>query len=297
MDKLIQYEMGKTFSVQATELGPSRGRNKIEGSQMQNRRHQTRHRLWQVVSRLDRSILPLIAGLFLSVSAFAQTPTGPASSYPAGKQTMRLFSKQDKPLVDPQEKLIIDRMVAAGVLHPSSAEEFRRVHLFYSTLAGPPEPVFRVEDRKIPGPGSIPIRVYAPSGQAGLPLWVFPHGGDFVPGTLDAYEVPSRAVTNRCAYLVVPVGYRLALENPYPAAPEDAHTATKWVEEHAAEIDQNPKTPLSATPPGTFGLPPMPGSPQTPTSEANRAGGNIDLTTLATHFRVGRRFRSSSGGE
>jgi hypothetical protein len=65
----------------------------------------------------------------------------------------------------------------------------------------------------------------------------------------------------------------------------------KWVPEPEAEIDENPKTPLSATPPGTFGLPPMPGSLQTPTSEANRAGANIDLTTLAAHFRVGLWFR------
>jgi hypothetical protein len=34
-----------------------------------------------------------------------------------------------------------------------------------------------------------------------------------------------------------------------------------------------------ATPPGTFGLPPVPGVPQTPTVETLR-GGNIDLGAL-----------------
>jgi len=38
--------------------------------------------------------------------------------------------------------------------------------------------------------------------------------------------------------------------------------------------------PPSATPPGTYGLPPIPGTPQTPETEANRAG-NIDLLGLA----------------
>jgi VWFA-related protein len=48
------------------------------------------------------------------------------------------------------------------------------------------------------------------------------------------------------------------------------------------------KRPLSATPEGTFGQPPTPGSVQTPTTEAQRAG-NIDLMALAvwavTHIK------------
>jgi len=49
----------------------------------------------------------------------------------------------------------------------------------------------------------------------------------------------------------------------------------------SAQARQQKQTaPPSATPPGTFGLPPVPGTPQTPTSEANRTG-NIDLLNLA----------------
>ena len=38
--------------------------------------------------------------------------------------------------------------------------------------------------------------------------------------------------------------------------------------------------PIQATPPGTFGMPPVPGTAQTPTSEQQR-NGNIDLLALA----------------
>jgi VWFA-related protein len=50
----------------------------------------------------------------------------------------------------------------------------------------------------------------------------------------------------------------------------------------AAELrgPQQRSAPLSATPPGTFGLPPMPGTPQTPSTEEGRAG-NVDLMALA----------------
>ena len=43
---------------------------------------------------------------------------------------------------------------------------------------------------------------------------------------------------------------------------------------------QKSGAPPSATPPGVFGQPPIPGTPQTPTTEATR-GGNIDLMALA----------------
>lgn len=50
----------------------------------------------------------------------------------------------------------------------------------------------------------------------------------------------------------------------------------------AAQLRAKPeyKPPISATPPGTFGLPPIPGTPQTPSSEERRHG-NIDLLALA----------------
>ena len=55
-------------------------------------------------------------------------------------------------------------------------------------------------------------------------------------GSLDSEDTPLRSVTNRCGCIVVSVAYRLAPENPYPAAPDDAFAATKWVAEHAMEL-------------------------------------------------------------
>ena len=147
-----------------------------------------------------------------------------------------------KESTDPQVKAVLAQMAAAGLLEPKTLEQARKSFLFYSKFAGSPEPVFHVEDRMIPGPaGDIPIRVYAPRAGGGLPVLVFFHGGGFAYGSLDTHDVPLRAITNRCDCVVVSVAYRLAPENPYPAAPDDAYAATKWVAEHAQEIGGDPR--------------------------------------------------------
>jgi acetyl esterase len=143
---------------------------------------------------------------------------------------------------DPHVKTVLDKMAAAGITRPSTVADVRRAYLFYPKLSGTPEHVFRIEDRQIPGPlGNITVRVYTPNPTSGLPILVFFHGGGFVAGNLDAYENPLRSVTNRCECIVVSVAYRLSPENKYPAAPEDAYAATKWVAEHADNIGGDPR--------------------------------------------------------
>lgn len=140
-------------------------------------------------------------------------------------------------VTDPQVKTILEKMAAAGITRPATVADVRKAYLFYPKLSGVPEQVFRIEDREVPGPaGNIPIRVYVPSSKNGLPILVFFHGGGFVAGGLDSHDTALRSVANRCECIVVSVAYRLAPEKKYPAAPEDAYAATKWVAEHGTEI-------------------------------------------------------------
>jgi acetyl esterase len=142
---------------------------------------------------------------------------------------------------DPQVKMVLDKLAAAGVTRPTTVADVRKAYQFYPTLSGTPEHVFRVEDRQIPSPaGNITVRVYTPRSTSHLPILVFFHGGGFVAGSLDTHDKPLRSVANRCECIVVSVAYRLAPENKYPAAPEDAYAATKWVAEHAANIGGDP---------------------------------------------------------
>jgi acetyl esterase len=144
--------------------------------------------------------------------------------------------------VDPQVKAVLDKMAAAGIDRPMTVADVRKAYLFYPKLSGVPEHVFRTADQQIPGPGGkLTIRVYTPSSTSGLPILVFFHGGGFVAGSLDSHDTPLRAIANRCQCIVVSVAYRLAPENKYPAAPEDAYATAKWVAEHADQIGGDAK--------------------------------------------------------
>lgn len=187
----------------------------------------------------------LIAAVFLSCGVFAidEAFVGTADARePVVGHYHRSGSASQAAQVDPQVGAVIEKMAAAGVLHPATVDEIRKAYLFYPTLSGKPEDVLHVEDRVIPGPGvTIPIRIYTPSGRRGLPLLVFFHGGGFVAGSLDTYDTPLRSVASRCNCIVASVAYRLAPENPYPAGVNDAYAATEWIADHAAEMNSDPR--------------------------------------------------------
>jgi acetyl esterase len=144
--------------------------------------------------------------------------------------------------LDPQAKFLLEQMEAAGgpEMHTLTPEE-ARLATDFSALAGEPEEVGKVEDRKIPGPGGeIPVRIYTPKGEGPYPALVYYHGGGWVIGNVDTVDVPCRLLANRANCVVVSVDYRLAPEHKFPAAVDDSYTAAKWVAENAASIQVDP---------------------------------------------------------
>lgn len=93
-----------------------------------------------------------------------------------------------------------------------------------------PPDIAEVRDLAIPGPaGDIPARLYVPdTGASPAPLTVFFHGGGYVFGDLESHHrVAQRlAVQSECRLLAI--DYRLAPENPFPAAYEDCLAAFDW---------------------------------------------------------------------
>ncbi|MBR0713906.1 alpha/beta hydrolase [Bradyrhizobium liaoningense] len=104
----------------------------------------------------------------------------------------------------------------------------------------PPQDVAKVHSVDIPGPaGTLQARIYVPRGQLPLSVVVYFHGGGWVGGGLDVVDEPCRALANKAGAIVVASSYRLAPENKFPSALDDAFAALTWVAQHIARFGGN----------------------------------------------------------
>jgi acetyl esterase len=136
------------------------------------------------------------------------------------------------------EALRAERLAdAVPPLRRLSVEEARQQELeTVRAAAGQPEPVAEVVDTSIPGPdGEIPLRIYGSQPERAQPVLVWFYGGGWVLGTLEAADAVCRRLANASPCAVVAVAYRLAPEEPFPAAVEDCWATTRWVWEHGGE--------------------------------------------------------------
>ncbi len=75
----------------------------------------------------------------------------------------------------------------------------------------------------------IPVRVFRPK-KGGLPkAIIFYHGGGWVTGDIDTYTKICAYMARQTKHTVVSVNYRLAPENPFPAALEDCYFVTREI--------------------------------------------------------------------
>ena len=74
------------------------------------------------------------------------------------------------------------------------------------------------------------LRVYdRRSHRVSGPAIVYFHGGGFVFGDLETHHALCIAIARQMDMPLVAVDYRLAPEHPWPAAPEDAEAAARWI--------------------------------------------------------------------
>ncbi|HEX2210249.1 MAG TPA: alpha/beta hydrolase [Longimicrobium sp.] len=115
---------------------------------------------------------------------------------------------------------------------------YRREALLFR---GPMTQVGAVRDLTIPGEGGpLRVRHYAPDAAGPQPLTIYLHGGGFTIGGLDTHDEACRILCRYGRIHVLAVEYRLAPENPFPAALHDARAALRWAQAHAAELGADP---------------------------------------------------------
>lgn len=93
--------------------------------------------------------------------------------------------------------------------------------------------------RDIAGP--VPLRLYdARAERDPGPLLVFIHGGGWVIGDIETHEPFCIDLAIELDLPIVAVDYRLAPENPFPAALEDSLAAVRWIASGAEELGRTP---------------------------------------------------------
>lgn len=147
--------------------------------------------------------------------------------------------------LDPQIQDYLHGLSERGLppLHRLSLQDARETYLNLSVPETSPEAVGSVTELSVPGPeGSVPIRVYTPTGDGPHPALVFFHGGGWMLGDLDTHDALCRALTNATECVVIAVEYRLAPEHPFPAGLEDCYAATRWVANNPEAVGVDPDT-------------------------------------------------------
>ena len=129
-------------------------------------------------------------------------------------------------------------------LHQLGVVEAReQFDAFMLLMSGRPAPVGEIVDRTMAGPaGPLRIRIYRPAHSVArlLPTVLYFHGGGWVIGSLEGYDLACRYFCARSGCAIVSVDYRLAPEHKFPAAIDDGVAAFRWLATEAAGLGLDP---------------------------------------------------------
>ncbi|WP_460439363.1 alpha/beta hydrolase [Amycolatopsis stemonae] len=128
--------------------------------------------------------------------------------------------------LDPAVREMLAR-APEGPDRPMTAVELRAAFAASRPRPGAFAQVASVTEHHLPG--GVRVRLYLPEAAGPVPVFVWIHGGGWTIGSVDENEVASRAVCAAASVAVAAVEYRLAPEDPYPAAPADCYAVLEWL--------------------------------------------------------------------
>jgi acetyl esterase len=133
--------------------------------------------------------------------------------------------------LDPAVRELLARSAdAPAPARPPTAVELRAAFAASRPQPGAVAPVASVTEHRVPGPGGdLRVRLHLPEAPGPVPVFLWIHGGGWTIGSIDENEVASRAVCASASVAVAAVEYRLAPEDPYPAAPADCYAVLEWL--------------------------------------------------------------------
>ncbi|MFJ8085857.1 alpha/beta hydrolase [Streptomyces sp. NPDC096205] len=139
--------------------------------------------------------------------------------------------------MDPELEAFIPLFPRADFTDPVTAR--KALAELAAAVPAPDTGDLEVEDRTVPADPDVQVRVYRPRQPQGAVLWL--HGGGFVMGDARTEHPWAARLAHGSGAVVISVSYRLAPEDPFPAALDDAYAVLAWTAEHAAELGVDPE--------------------------------------------------------
>ena len=142
----------------------------------------------------------------------------------------------------PEIAALLERMRGQPQMHQTPLAQLRQTRP--RLQAQGTHPVGQVLEGSLPGPaGPLGYRLYSPSLDSNaLSLVILLHGGGFVFGSVDGYyDHVARVLCQDTPCRVLSLDYRLAPENKFPAASDDALAALRWARAQAQTLRIDPE--------------------------------------------------------
>lgn len=143
------------------------------------------------------------------------------------------------PSLDPELAHLADLDVGFG----GETFDLAGIRSGLASLIEPPHSVDGVipDQRLIRSSPPLSVDIYSPdvAGPRACLIWF--HGGGYMIGTAAMDAVRLQAWAARFGCVTVSVEYRLAPEDPFPAAHEDAMRVLEWLDEHGGELGVDPR--------------------------------------------------------
>lgn len=141
--------------------------------------------------------------------------------------------------LDEATTALLTQMAESGAkpLHEMTPQEARGLTATLGEMYGPGPEMHRAEMTSAAADDGydIPLHVLVPN-ESPRGVLVYYHGGGWVIGALPEFETLGKTLAQRTGCAVVLVDYRMAPENPYPAAVNDSWAALRWIDGHLEEI-------------------------------------------------------------
>lgn len=138
--------------------------------------------------------------------------------------------------------LQLNKLLSPKPLNSSSIKETRKYLDSQSNKSDTTIPFSNIKNTVInTNSYKIPVRIYTPEVKGKLPVIIYSHGGFWIAGSVDTHDSICRKLSKNTNAIVISVNYRLAPENPFPAAVNDIYSVLQWTYKNSESINGDKK--------------------------------------------------------